>query len=291
MGSAKKIFDPLLVAAAKAVRKRLSEHVDTTEPLRVDSSWTGGDYCNIGRTVVADLRVEIWRDRYLNADAEPRFSSWLFSYSREGIQRVTEACRWKRMPDRAARDRTKGSVQTLRDAPGESAVGHAFVDSWGAAGGYYFGRYIKPKAGAAVVEQLVRDIEALAALASEVPDPRVMALVRRRQGQQPFRRALMAEYGPRCAVSGCEVLDLLEAAHIVPYRKGDGYRTSNGILLRADLHTLFDTELLTIRPNGVVSMAPHVADFRDYARFRSHPVTVTLTKGQRASLALRAQGR
>lgn len=49
-------------------------------------------------------------------------------------------------------------------------------------------------------------------------------------------------------VTGCTILDLLEAAHIVPYR-GDEYNDSqNGLLLRADIHTLFDLNLIWIEP-------------------------------------------
>jgi len=44
-------------------------------------------------------------------------------------------------------------------------------------------------------------------------------------------------------------MDLLEAAHIVPYRSEEHNHPSNGLLLRADIHTLFDLNLLRIRPN------------------------------------------
>lgn len=47
-------------------------------------------------------------------------------------------------------------------------------------------------------------------------------------------------------VTECRVVGLLEAAHIAPHADGTDYRTSNGLLLRADIHTLYDLGLLSI---------------------------------------------
>jgi hypothetical protein len=75
-----------------------------------------------------------------------------------------------------------------------------------------------------------------------------LAVIHRRQGQQRFRQRLLAAYGGKCAISGCDVEPLLDAAHIVPYRGPDTNKVQNGLLLRTDLHTLFDLGLLTIDP-------------------------------------------
>lgn len=77
---------------------------------------------------------------------------------------------------------------------------------------------------------------------------RVARTIAQRRGQQAFRGALLTAYGGRCAISGCAVVDVLEAAHIVPYRGAATNVVSNGILLRADLHTLFDCGLIAIDP-------------------------------------------
>jgi len=69
-----------------------------------------------------------------------------------------------------------------------------------------------------------------------------------RRGQERFRNALRARYGDRCAVTGCSLLAVLEAAHIVPYRGHDDHAVQNGLLLRADIHTLFDLNLIGINP-------------------------------------------
>lgn len=83
---------------------------------------------------------------------------------------------------------------------------------------------------------------------SSVEDGRkkIWAQVRRRQGQPSFRRKLIRAYDGRCAISGCPLQDLLEAAHIRPYLGAETNITPNGLLLRADIHTLFDLGLISI---------------------------------------------
>lgn len=84
-----------------------------------------------------------------------------------------------------------------------------------------------------------------------VDDQRERALraIRVRRGQPAFRAMLLEAYGSRCVITGCAVEDVLEAAHITPYFGGTTNHTSNGLLLRADLHTLFDCGLLAVDPN------------------------------------------
>lgn len=69
-----------------------------------------------------------------------------------------------------------------------------------------------------------------------------------RQGSGAFREAILKAFGGRCAISNYDVEEGLEAAHIVPYRGVHTNEITNGLLLRADLHTLFDRGLLTIDP-------------------------------------------
>ena len=65
------------------------------------------------------------------------------------------------------------------------------------------------------------------------------AIIRRR-GQPLFRQLLLRAYEGRCAITGCMVLEALEAAHITPYRGEQTDDVANGLLLRSDIHTLFD---------------------------------------------------
>jgi len=63
------------------------------------------------------------------------------------------------------------------------------------------------------------------------------------------RAAVREMYGNKCVITGCEILDILEAAHINPYRGEKDNHATNGLLLRADIHTLFDLDLIGIEPN------------------------------------------
>jgi len=93
-----------------------------------------------------------------------------------------------------------------------------------------------------------------------------------RQGQGEFRRKLLSTYGKRCAISGCGVEEELEAAHIVPYSLSALDDMRNGILLRADLHTLLDKGLLGIKPaTRTVELHPLVREtYREFEGVRIH---------------------
>lgn len=77
--------------------------------------------------------------------------------------------------------------------------------------------------------------------------------IRERRGQQHFRDILRERYGDRCLVTGCEVLAVLEAAHIKPYQGEADNHPENGLLLRSDIHTLFDLDLIGIEPERLQS--------------------------------------
>ena len=89
-----------------------------------------------------------------------------------------------------------------------------------------------------------------------------------RLGQPDFRLAMLTQYRRRCAISGCLVEAVLEAAHLRPYRGQRSNVPVNGLLLRSDLHTLLDAGLMGIHPlQRTVHFAPHVAvnpPYRDY---------------------------
>jgi hypothetical protein len=85
-------------------------------------------------------------------------------------------------------------------------------------------------------------------LSANIIDARVrtFASIVRRSGQQQFRDRLLKAYDSRCAFSECTVESVLDAAHIIPYRGPHTDHPANGILLRTDLHTLFDLRLVTV---------------------------------------------
>jgi len=114
-----------------------------------------------------------------------------------------------------------------------------------------------------------QQVEELAADTDEPFDPtglkdartRVLRDVVQRRGQRKFREKLLEAYGGRCAITGCPVVPLLEAAHITPYLGPDTNTIKNGILLRADIHTLWDLGLLAVEPDtGEVWVSPDVDD-------------------------------
>ena len=70
-----------------------------------------------------------------------------------------------------------------------------------------------------------------------------------RLGQGSFRLLIAAAYGKQCTMTGERTLPALEAAHIHRYSRGGDHSLSNGLLLRSDLHKLFDLGYLTIEPS------------------------------------------
>ena len=74
-------------------------------------------------------------------------------------------------------------------------------------------------------------------------------LVKPRLGQGAFRILVTDIYGRRCAVTQERTLPALEAAHIRPYSDGGAHEAQNGLLLRRDIHSLFDTGYVTVTPN------------------------------------------
>jgi len=100
---------------------------------------------------------------------------------------------------------------------------------------------------------------------------RALRQIRLRRGQQKFRNALRKRYGDRCVVTGCEVLALLEAAHISPYRGDNDNHPENGVLLRADIHTLFDLNLLAFHP-GELKVVLHPDVIKEYAGISGGPL-------------------
>jgi putative restriction endonuclease len=81
-------------------------------------------------------------------------------------------------------------------------------------------------------------------------------LSRVRLGQGAFRIMITQAYQGRCAVTGEHTLPVLEAAHIKPFSESGPHMVSNGILLRSDLHKLFDTGYITISPDYRLEVSP-----------------------------------
>jgi putative restriction endonuclease len=115
----------------------------------------------------------------------------------------------------------------------------------------------------------------------------VLRQIRARQGRAEFRDGLITRYGRRCMVTGCSLMDIVEAAHISPYRGIVDNHPENGLLLRADIHTLFDRNLLGIHPETLeVVLRGEVAD-AGYAFVSGAKVATANVRPSRASLMSR----
>ncbi|MDE8741159.1 HNH endonuclease [Pectobacterium polaris] len=74
---------------------------------------------------------------------------------------------------------------------------------------------------------------------------------RARRGQARLKRKLLEVYDATCCVTGTDILEILEAAHIVSHAKTGVNNSENALLLRADIHILFDRNLLKIAPKNL----------------------------------------
>lgn len=75
------------------------------------------------------------------------------------------------------------------------------------------------------------------------------AIINRRLGQGTFRLLVTDTYDRRCAVTGEKALPTLDAAHIRPVSEGGQHRIDNGLLLRTDIHRLYDRGYVTVTPD------------------------------------------
>ncbi len=71
-----------------------------------------------------------------------------------------------------------------------------------------------------------------------------------RRGQRQLKLKLLEVYGAACAISGSGPVEVLEAAHIVGHAESGVNDSCNALLLRADIHILFDRHLLKIEPHS-----------------------------------------
>lgn len=79
-----------------------------------------------------------------------------------------------------------------------------------------------------------------------------------RLGQGGFRVLVTDAYERRCTITGEKTLPVLEAAHIKPYAKSGPHSIQNGVLLRSDMHILFDRGYLTITPDRKIEVSKRI---------------------------------
>lgn len=85
-------------------------------------------------------------------------------------------------------------------------------------------------------------------------------LTKVRIGQAAFRVRLTEAYHRKCAFSGEKTLPALEAAHIKPYSESGPHKVSNGLLLRADFHKLFDAGYVTLTTDYKIEVSSKIKE-------------------------------
>lgn len=111
-----------------------------------------------------------------------------------------------------------------------------------------------------------------------------------REGQGTFRVRLLGAYQNRCAITGERTVPVLDAAHIQRYLGPASNHLQNGLVLRSDLHELFDDGYLTVTPNLVVEVSPRIRqeyeNGREYYRLHGSRLAVVPNRvAERPSLA------
>jgi putative restriction endonuclease len=189
---------------------------------------------------------------------------WLLSYHQEGgdptgrdrmfTNRGLMQCIADRVPVGVLREQGPQGHRSRYEV-----LGLAVPVRW--SDGYFFFESLNPPA-VPVIDPVSDVLEATARVeadrdaADRGQDPpddydarlRVVRQIVARRGQSAFRAGLLDAYQGRCAVTSCDAPAALEGAHLRPYRGPDSNDTTNGLLLRADIHTLFDLQLLAPEP-------------------------------------------
>ncbi|TMB25813.1 MAG: hypothetical protein E6J62_21095 [Deltaproteobacteria bacterium] len=122
---------------------------------------------------------------------------------------------------------------------------------------------VEGEAGAALYRAVQGAIRtAQPPLAAEPESPRYgrPTLVLPHLGQGTFRVLVTDAYQRRCAATGERTLPVLQAAHIQPYAAGGAHRVENGLLLRSDLHTLFDRGYVTVTSDARLEVSRRIRE-------------------------------
>jgi putative restriction endonuclease len=111
-------------------------------------------------------------------------------------------------------------------------------------------------------------------------DPRLAPY---RLGQQSFQAVVLNAYHRRCAITGTHIPPVLQAAHIRPVTSGGEHRLDNGLLLRSDVHTLFDRGYIGVDPRCRLQVSPRLRDdFGNGEQFYSQANQVIALPDRRA---------
>ena len=126
------------------------------------------------------------------------------------------------------------------------------------------------------MEQLIGVATVQRRARNTVDERRLIAkAINSRRGQAKFRQDLIDAYG-QCLITGCKYEPILEAAHIHPYAEGGMFTIENGLLLRTDIHTLFDLGLIaicTINDNYRIIISEYLED-TEYEEYKDKSLLI-----------------
>jgi hypothetical protein len=101
-------------------------------------------------------------------------------------------------------------------------------------------------------------------LPSLIERQRTTTTVLSRQGQPKFRKQILRISQGQCLITGERIGEVLEAAHIIPVTSGGADETDNGICLRVDIHRLFDSGNIRLRPSGELQFSDAIKTSQNY---------------------------
>ena len=112
-----------------------------------------------------------------------------------------------------------------------------------------------------------------------------LATVRVRRGQPAFRQILLEKFGSCCAFTGPAPEDALEAAHLYSFAAHGRHDSDGGLLLRRDLHRLFDTGSIAVTAGGTLDVSAELTAYDLYAGLHGRSLTISPTARHRRWLA------
>jgi ribosomal protein S27AE len=135
----------------------------------------------------------------------------------------------------------------------------------------------------AVIRQLGSDpLTSVELRAGAVAGGHRTATARIRIGQADFRRRLLDEFGSVCAITGPAPGSALEAGHLYSYSAVGKHHDRGGLLLRRDIHRLFDLGDIAVNPSTMtVDVVPSLLSFPVYAVLAGRPLAVPVAAGHR----------
>lgn len=209
----------------------------------------------------------------LYSDKEPVFEddgSWTYLYRHEIRGDAEPSTIWRNKALlKNMQDVVPVAVILQRDVGRYQILGLAYVTDYNPRTGYFFliGTSVasSPLSFEPGITNEKLDIDA---------DTRKFQEIRQavRQGQTKFRIDLLDAYGTHCAATNYDVAEGLEAAHIRPYRGAHTNETRNGLLLRADIHNLFDYGIIGVDPEAMKIVLNQRARRSKYSQLHDQPL-------------------